>query len=70
MNEQEFIERMKAILDNENISMNTALSEIEEWDSLSVVSYAAMADTAFHKKISPEKIKTCNSIRDLYLILQ
>ena len=70
MNEREFIERMKAILDNENISMDSILSEIEEWDSLSVVSYAAMANSAFHKNISPEQIKTCNSIRDLYIILQ
>ena len=69
MNEQEFLSRMKNILDNENISMDSALSEIEEWDSLSVVSYIAMADS-FHKNFSPEEIKTCNSIRDLYTILQ
>ena len=70
MNEQEFLSRMKNILDNENISMDSTLSEIEEWDSLSVVSYIAFANSVFHKNISPEKIKTCNSIRDLYTILQ
>ena len=70
MNEKDFTEKMKAILDNENISLDSMLSEIEEWDSLSVVGYAALANTAFDKKPSPEEIKACKTIRDLYSILQ
>ena len=70
MDEKQFTEKMKAILDNEDISLDTSLSEIEEWDSLSIVSYIAMANTVFGRKPSPEQIKGCASIRDLYLILQ
>ncbi len=70
LDEKQFTEKMKAILDNENISLDSSLSEIEEWDSLSVVSYTAMANTNFNRKPSPEQIKACATIRDLYLLLQ
>ena len=69
MNESKFLEIIKNILDDENISMDSKLSEIEEWDSLSVVSYIAMADTKCGKKISPEQLKNCGSIRDLYSLI-
>ena len=70
MNEKDFLERMKDILDNDNISMNSALADIEEWDSLSVVSYSAMADTVCGKRISPEQLKNCSSIMDLYMLIK
>ena len=70
MNENDFLEKMKAILDNEDITINSMLSEVEEWDSLSVAGYVAMANSTFKKTISPEQIKACVSIRDLYLLLQ
>lgn len=70
MDEKQFTEKMKVILDNENISLDSILSEIEEWDSLSIVSYIAMANTVFGLKPSPEQIKGCATIRDLYSILQ
>ena len=70
MDEKQFTEKMKAILDNENITLDSSLSEIEEWDSLSVVSYIAMANTVFGCKPSPEQIKSCATIKDLYSILQ
>ena len=69
MNETKFLELMKDILDNDNISMASKLSEIEEWDSLSIVSYIAMADTKCGKKISPEQLKNCSSIMDLYSLI-
>ena len=47
MNEEIFIEKMMDILDaEEEITMDTQLDDVEEWDSLSVVSYVAMANTA------------------------
>ena len=71
MNEEIFIEKMMDILDaEEEITMDTQLDDVEEWDSLSVVSYVAMANTAFGKKIEPKTAREAETIRDLYELLQ
>ena len=71
MNEEIFIEKMMDILDaEEEISMDTQLDDVEEWDSLSVVSYVAMANTACGKKIEPKTVREAETIRDLYELLQ
>ncbi len=69
MNEKEFVEKMKKILDNENVTMDSVLENIEEWDSLSVVSYATMANGCGRSVTLPQ-IRACASIRDLYVLLQ
>ena len=71
MNEEIFIEKMMDILDaEEEITMDTQLDDIEEWDSLSVVSYVAMANTACGKKIELKTVREAETIRDLYELLQ
>ena len=71
MNEEIFIEKMMDILDaEEEITMDTQLDDVEEWDSLSVVSYVAMANTACGKKIEPKTAREAETIRDLYEFLQ
>ena len=52
MEKNVFIEKMSDILDVEDeITMDTKLDELEEWDSLSIVSYVAMANTSCGKRI-------------------
>ena len=71
MNEEIFIEKMMDILDaEEEITMDTQLDDVEEWDSLSVVSYVAMANTFCGKKIEPKTVCEAETIRDLYELLQ
>ena len=71
MNEEIFIEKMMDILDaEEEITMDTQLDDVEEWDSLSVVSYVAMANTACGKKNEPKTVREAETIRDLYELLQ
>ena len=69
MNENLFLEKMKSILDNEAVTLDSALTDIEEWDSLSVVSYMAMANTVCGKKIAPAQLRDCATLRDLYALL-
>ena len=46
MTEQMFLEEMTDLMDTEEeLSMDTALSDIEEWDSLSHVAFMAFAAT-------------------------
>lgn len=71
MTEELFLEKMADILDAEDeISMDTQLDDIEEWDSLSVVSYVAMANTACGKKVNVKDVREAETIRDLYDLLK
>ncbi len=71
MTKENFIERMTDILDAEDeISFNTNLGELEEWDSLSIVSYVAMANAACGKKVEVKRVREAVTIQDLYDLLQ
>ena len=72
MSEQNFLTKMKdEVLDTEmEISMDTALGDIEEWDSLSVVSFIAMAKTACGKKVERVAIANAKTLQDLYALVQ
>lgn len=64
---EKFIEKMVDILDvEEDITMDTVLEDIEEWDSLSVVSYIAMANSSYGKKIDAGEVRKAATIQDLY----
>lgn len=67
---EEFIEKMIDLLDTEiEISSETLLSDIEEWDSLSFVAFLAMGNASYNKKISPDNVKAARTIGDLYLLV-
>ena len=58
---KQFLEKMMDILDCEQeITMKTVLADLEEWDSLSLVSFMAMANAAYGKKVIPADIKMAN----------
>lgn len=64
---EKFIEKMVDILDaEEEITMDTVLEDIEEWDSLSVVTYIAMANSSYGKKIDASEVRKASTIQDLY----
>ena len=62
---------MADILDVEDeITLDTNLSELDEWDSLSIVSYVAMANAACGKKVDVKSVREAVTIQDLYDLLQ
>lgn len=69
--EKEFLEKMIDILDCEQeVSMDSILGEIEEWDSLSFVSFLAMANASYGKKVIPANVKSAKTIADLFEIVK
>lgn len=71
MTQESFLEKMADILDIDGeISMDDKLSEIEEWDSFSVVSYLAMANTSCNKKVEIKAVRNAKTVRDLYDLLK
>lgn len=68
---EQFLEKMTDILDCEQeVAMDTVLTELEEWDSLSLVSFMAMANAAYNKKVIPADVKMAKTIADLYELVK
>lgn len=72
MSEKNFLTKMKEeVLDTEmDITMDTALGDIEEWDSLGVVTFIAMAKSSYGKKVERTAIVNAKTLKDLYALLQ
>lgn len=72
MNEQEFLTKMKEdILDTEDkLTMDTALAELEDWDSLAIVDFIAMANSVCGKKVKRTDVTGAKTFSDLYALLK
>ncbi len=66
MDKTEKIKLMEEIMELEEGTLNesSVLSEYDEWDSLSIISYIALMDTRFTKSVSMEEIKRFVTIKD------
>ena len=70
MNEQEFIKKMADIMDTEDeITMDSVLEEIEEWDSLSYVGFLSLCTKFAKTKVNAPEVRAAKTIRDLYGLL-
>lgn len=68
---QEFIEKIIDVMDiEEEITADTLLEDLEEWDSLSLVSFMAMANAAYGKKVVPADVKMAKTVADLYELVK
>lgn len=68
MDEKKFLEDLVELMDTEEeINMDTELASIEEWDSLSHVSFMSyVVRYANNSKITPMDIRNAKTVRDLY----
>ncbi len=70
MTEQEFIKKMVDITDTEDeITMDSVLEEIEEWDSLSAVGFLSLCASKAKRKVDAPEVRSAKTIRDLYMLL-
>ena len=71
MEEQVFLEKMQDLMDTDvEITLDTVLDSIEEWDSLSHVAFMALSASLVKKRVQPADIKAAVTIGDLYRLLQ
>ena len=69
MNEQEFVKKMVELMDTEDeITMDSRLEDIEEWDYLSHMSFLAMCTSTSDRRIAASDVKKAKTIRDLYVL--
>lgn len=68
---EQFIERIIDVMDiEEEITADTVLEDLEEWDSLSLVSFMAMANAAYGKKVVAADVKMAKTVADLYELVK
>lgn len=67
MDKNEFCRKLEELLEVSSGSLNTdsVLAEIEEWDSIAVVSFIALADADYGAAVSPKGITECRVVGDL-----
>jgi len=66
MDKKEFLEQVKEALQREeDLSESMALSDIEEWDSLAVLSMMSLFDQLFSVNVPIEQINKCSRVSDL-----
>lgn len=64
---EKFIGYLQEILETTKVlTMDTELKNIEEWDSLSIVSFAAMANIEYGVTLNASQVKEAKTVRDLY----
>ncbi|MBP3819625.1 MAG: hypothetical protein J6H31_15135 [Butyrivibrio sp.] len=70
--EQKFLTLMQEdVLDTDvEIKMDMKLNDIEEWDSLSVVSFIATANTSFGKKVARQDVIDAETVANLYALVK
>lgn len=71
MTENAFIEKMVDLMDTEDeLTMDTKLMDLEEWDSLSFVSFIAFANAQAGKKLTPDMVRSAKTVSDLYHLIE
>jgi acyl carrier protein len=67
MDNKEKIALIEEMLDVEEGSLNaeTRLDEIENWDSMAVISLIALVDEHFNKPLSASQIRKFKTIQDI-----
>lgn len=69
LNGEQFIKDLKEMLSSDkDINMETDLLDIDEWDSFSSVTFIAMAEEKYNKKIEPFSVAEAVLVEDLYNI--
>ena len=57
-------------IDAGSLAAGTELSSLEQWDSLAFVSFIAMADAKYGRKVAPEELRRCKTGGDLVNLLK
>ncbi len=71
MKVDEFIEKLKEILELQDVELGeeTNLRDLEEYDSLAVLSIIAMVDENFGRKLSGQNFQSITTVRSLMKLI-
>ena len=67
MTAEEFIKKLADIIDTDvELKLSTKLADVEDWDSLSMVSFFSFCDSKLGIRLAPEQIKSAQTVEDLF----
>lgn len=69
----EFIDQFLAAVDFQDpveLTGDTALASLPEWDSLAALGVIVMFDIEFGKTVTGDDLKRCTTVNDLYRLLE
>jgi acyl carrier protein len=71
MNKEEFISLLEEASesDENSLSEETLLEELESWDSLAIVSFIALVDEHLEVTLSPDKLANAKTVQDLIVMV-
>ncbi|MEX3745394.1 MULTISPECIES: phosphopantetheine-binding protein [Lysinibacillus] len=71
MTEQVRLSMLEEILDLEDgtLTSDKVLDELEEWDSIALISFIAMMDEEFNKSIKGSEIKEFKTVADALKVM-
>lgn len=72
MTEQEKLAAIEEImeLDEDTLSPDTRLEELEEWDSLSALSFVVLLGDEFDRQISGQEIRAFQTVADMMAVME
>ena len=69
MTAEKFIAKLTELMDTEAaLDLSTKLADVDDWDSLSMVSFFSFCNTTGNK-VSPEQIKAAQTVGDLFKLV-
>lgn len=67
MTAEEFITKLADLMDTDaELNLSTKLADVEDWDSLSMVSFFSFCDSKLGRRLAPEQIKSAQTVEDLF----
>lgn len=71
MSKTQFLDHLSEVLEVPvgTLSGDEKLSDLEEWNSMAMVSFIAFADEHFGKTLSPRQFAACDTIDDLSMLV-
>ena len=67
MTAEEFVKRLADLMDTDvELNLSTKLADVEDWDSLSMVSFFSFCDSKLNRRLAPEQIKSAQTVEDLF----
>ena len=69
MNSEDFIKKLADLMDTDAaLTLATKLADVEDWDSLSMVSFFSFCNTQ-GRKVSADEIKSAQTVEDLFKLV-
>ncbi len=67
MTAEEFVKKIADLMDTDaELNLSTKLADVEDWDSLSMVSFFSFCDSKLGIRLAPEQIKSAQTVEDLF----